>query len=70
MVFSCLTPAQFHRYSSFHLCQPVPPVGDALGSERQRNLIGKRHGGLSFCDSDRENKLGKMPALPDRLLKE
>lgn len=35
MVFSCLTPAQFRRYSSFNLCPPYP-AEDGIASIRHR----------------------------------
>jgi len=33
MVFSCLTPVQFRRYSSFNLCPPYPAEGKAFSEQ-------------------------------------
>ena len=40
VVFSCLTPAQFRRYSSFHLCPACQDGGELFRSARKRNLTG------------------------------
>jgi len=46
MVLYCLTPPQFHRYSSLTLCPPNPAQGENVGNPfhraNGRNLIGKQ----------------------------
>ena len=63
MVFSSLTPAQFRRYSSFHLCPPCPDGGGSFfGANGGGICLVNTKATSGFPDCALYNQIGEIPA--------
>src|SRR5580658_11299183 len=60
IVLYCLTPPQFHRYSSCNLCPPLPAQdGNIRGFEPDEHLAGSE--GISLVNSPADSLTGNWP---------